>query len=262
MAETRLDEAVSAFESGDDATALALFRPLAEKGDARAQYYLGLMYLEDRGVRGDAREALAWFKRAAVSGDPDAQYMLAPCIHYGGSGPNPEEAMAWLRRAAEQGQPEAQRDLGAYLATGEICARDEREALHWYLQAAAQGHPDAQYNAGLMLLEGEGCTPDQAQGRKWLKQAADGGDFVAMEVLAAFCEDGLHGFPRDPQNAIAWYEASIAEGSARAKFCLGMIYLEGRGVAKDVAKGLGLVRESDQEGYLYARDVLTAHDDQ
>lgn len=260
MPETKLDAAVAAFEAEDYAVALALFRALAGEGCERAQYHMGLMHLHGLGVPCDERQALAWFQRSAEAGDADAQFMLSPYVRYQHGGPDTDKAMAWLRKAAEQGHREAQRDLGAHLATGELCAKDEAEALQWYLRAAIQGHAEAQYDAGLMLLGGEGCERDEGEGRRWLEAAAKNQDIAAMEVLAEFYLDGLEGFARDPQKAIGWFQASIAQGSARAKFCLGKIYLEGKGVPKDRDKGLALIRESDREGYLYAREVLADYD--
>ena len=51
------DSGVTAYDRGDYAVALREFRPLAEEGDARAQYNLGLMYAEGNGVPEDDREA-------------------------------------------------------------------------------------------------------------------------------------------------------------------------------------------------------------
>lgn len=43
-----LEDAQAAYERKDYATALRVWRPLAEQGDAQAQYNLGQMYRNDR----------------------------------------------------------------------------------------------------------------------------------------------------------------------------------------------------------------------
>ena len=43
------DDGVAAYEAGDYATALKEWRPLAEQGDAEAQFNLGKMYIFDLG---------------------------------------------------------------------------------------------------------------------------------------------------------------------------------------------------------------------
>ena len=48
-------------------------KALAEKGDAEAQYYLGLRYYGGKGVEEDFKEAMKWFKLAADQGDEQAE---------------------------------------------------------------------------------------------------------------------------------------------------------------------------------------------
>ncbi len=58
--------AEEAYDSGDYATALRLWRPLAERGHADAQYSLGVMYSQGRGVPQDYVQAHMWFNLAAA----------------------------------------------------------------------------------------------------------------------------------------------------------------------------------------------------
>jgi TPR repeat protein len=66
----------SAYESGDYATALKEWTPLAEQGDASAQYNLGLMYRNGRGVIQDYKTAVKWYTLAAEQGWANAQLQL------------------------------------------------------------------------------------------------------------------------------------------------------------------------------------------
>ena len=59
------EDANSAFERGDYATVLRLLRPLAEQGHSDAQYSLGIMYNQGRGVPQDYVLAHMWFNLAA-----------------------------------------------------------------------------------------------------------------------------------------------------------------------------------------------------
>jgi clan AA aspartic protease (TIGR02281 family) len=68
-----LEDASAAYASGHYATAMRLWRPLAEEGDAIAQFRLGEMYLWGQGVRQSYAEALIWYLRAAEQGNADAQ---------------------------------------------------------------------------------------------------------------------------------------------------------------------------------------------
>ncbi|MGA0344321.1 MAG: tetratricopeptide repeat protein, partial [Arenicellales bacterium] len=71
-----IERAVAAYNSGDYATAIALFEPNAHQGNRDAQYAMGVAYYEGNGVNRDLDEALAWFRKAADSGHPTAMFNL------------------------------------------------------------------------------------------------------------------------------------------------------------------------------------------
>src|SRR5512140_1921164 len=72
-----LEEGIDAYHQQDYAKALALWKPLAEQGDAAAQYQLGTLYAEGKGVEQSDTTAASWFARAANQGNAAAQYNLA-----------------------------------------------------------------------------------------------------------------------------------------------------------------------------------------
>ena len=80
-------QGLTAFEQGDYATAARIWRPVAERGNARAQYYLGAMYAYGKGVPLDHQKALAWYSRAAEQGDVASQYNLAQMYRTGRGAP-------------------------------------------------------------------------------------------------------------------------------------------------------------------------------
>lgn len=67
-----IDDAAAAYARGDYAAELRITRPLAAKGEAWAQFNLGVMYLNGHGVARDNVRAHMWFNLAAVRGDTDA----------------------------------------------------------------------------------------------------------------------------------------------------------------------------------------------
>ena len=76
----------------------------AEQGIAEAQFILGAMYDNGRGVPQDDAEAAKWYRLAADQGQANAQFLLG--VMYGQPGgllENHAEAAKWYRRAAEQG---------------------------------------------------------------------------------------------------------------------------------------------------------------
>jgi TPR repeat protein len=116
----------------DYAGALRAWRPLAEAGQARAQYHLGLLYEEGRGVGRDTAEAARWYRAAAVQGHAPAQNALAILIVQGqGTARDPVEAYRWFALAARAGNGFAGRNLArlrAMLSAAEIAEGEARAA--------------------------------------------------------------------------------------------------------------------------------------
>ncbi len=138
----------AAFQSGDYATALREFRPLANQGYASAQHSLGFMYYKGQGVPQDYAEAVKWY-----------------------------------RKAAEQGVAYAQNSLGFMYRKGRGVQQDYAEALKWYRKAAEQGYAPAQYNLGFAYEHGYGVPQDYAEAMRWYRKAAEQGHAEAKEAL-------------------------------------------------------------------------------
>ena len=132
---------------GDYATALREWRPLAEKGDALAQYNLGVLYRKGRGVPQDDVQARGWYAKAAA-----------------------------------QGQAKAQFNLGTLYFNGEGVPKDYQQALRWFRLAADQGEALAQTKIAIMYDEGQGVPKNLVQAYKWYSLAATNGDKPAPQL--------------------------------------------------------------------------------
>ena len=93
-----------AYKSGDYVTALKEWEPLAEQGDAVAQYGLGLMYYKGQGVTQDYKLALKWTRLVAEQGHAMAQLVLG-VMYQKGDGVTQDyiRAHMWFNIAASQG---------------------------------------------------------------------------------------------------------------------------------------------------------------
>ena len=137
-------EAGAAYKRGDYATAMEGFRVHAEQGDALAQFVLGSMYAEGKGVPENDVEAVKWVRKAAGQGLAAAQYGLGGMYIEGKGVPeNDAEAVKWFRKAAEQGHANAQEILGGMYFVGESVPEYYVLAYAWYNLAAAQGNKTA-----------------------------------------------------------------------------------------------------------------------
>ncbi len=96
---------MEAYNRKDYATAFREWRPLAEQGDADAQYNLALMYDRSYGVPQDYVQARQWYEKAAAQGDARAQYNLG--VRYARSHGVPQDyvkAHKWFNLAAANGE--------------------------------------------------------------------------------------------------------------------------------------------------------------
>ena len=139
-ASANFQKGLDAAKSGDYATALKEWKPLAEQGMAAAQYNLGLMYLEGLGVTQDYKAAFKWYKMAAEKGHTDAQSQLATMHFYGLSVTQDyKAALKWYTLAAEKGNVKAQIGLAVSVKPADPALRP---MIHKYLHAgttAGQG---------------------------------------------------------------------------------------------------------------------------
>ncbi len=110
---------IDAFARGDNAAALRELQPLAQKGDPKAQFMLGVMHETGAGLRKDEAAAAQWYRRAAEQGEPSAQLNLGLYSELGRAGPVD---------FAAQGHATAQNNLGALYYEGRGLPRDLVEA--------------------------------------------------------------------------------------------------------------------------------------
>ncbi|HEX8223558.1 MAG TPA: tetratricopeptide repeat protein [Allosphingosinicella sp.] len=132
---------------GDYAGAIAEWRPLADRGDADAQFNLGQAYKMGRGVTVNPRLAQSWYEKAAKQGHEQAQVNVGLLLYNGG---RRQEAMPWIRKAADLGDPRAQYILGTELFNGDLVGKDWPRAYALMLKAADGGVPPAADNLKAM----------------------------------------------------------------------------------------------------------------
>jgi TPR repeat protein len=131
-----LSDAKRALDAGDFATAAKLYMPLAQQGNADAQFHLGALYDEGEGV-------------------PE----------------NDVEALTWYRMAADQGHEAAQTVLGAMYSVGQGVTQDFKEAVRWDRLAAEQGSATGQFNLAWLYKMGDGVPRDDVRAHMWFNIA-------------------------------------------------------------------------------------------
>ena len=132
---------IDAWQKGDTAGAVAIWRPLADKGDPDAAFNLGQAYRLGKGVPLDLAQAQDWLERAARKGHVDAQATLGLLLFQNG---NRVSGMRWLKSAAAAGEPRAMLIVGTALYNGDGVTPDPVTAYAYVSRAAAKGLAPAQ----------------------------------------------------------------------------------------------------------------------
>ena len=133
-----LQQGIAAYNRQDYVRASNIFIPLAERGVAPAQTWLGFMFQTGRGVPQNYTEAAMWYRRAAEQGDSLAQYSLGLLYDRGQGVPRDViEANKWLNLSTAAAPPRARearariRDaVTTKMTRGEI-AQARARALGW-----------------------------------------------------------------------------------------------------------------------------------
>lgn len=186
ICQASFNEGVIAYEKGDYKTALEAWKAVVEQKQtisddfasqwnlsenvSGAQYGLGLLYWQGKGVVQDYHQAEKWLALAANNGHRDAQLKLAYLYLTG--------------------------------LTGRINAAKTHKGFE---QSALQSNVDAQYNLGLLCFKGLGLSQDQVLAKKWLSFAAQQGDPFAKKLLTeinVYTEQNTHASTQLPLQVI------------------------------------------------------------
>ena len=139
-AQSSVKSGIEAWQRGDAAKAITIWRELTDSGDSDAAFNLGQAYRLGRGVAADSGQAKKWFEVAAKAGHVDAQVSLGLLLFDSGSR---REGLAWLSRAAERGEARALLVVGTALFNGDDLPQDAVKGYAYVSRAAAQGLPPA-----------------------------------------------------------------------------------------------------------------------
>ncbi len=160
----------------DDAATFNGLLALANKGDAEAQYHVGMMYNNGIGTQQDTRQAFGWFEKSAAAHNPLGAYKLG--CYYAGQGAG-------------------------------VVAANEAEALKYKLVAAEEGYSLAQHDVAVVYAQ----KGNFEAAVKWLKLASDQGYERSLYGLSSSYHEGK-GVPQDLTLALAYYKLSMLVADA------------------------------------------------
>ncbi len=100
-------------------------------------------------------------------------------------------------------------------------------------------------------------TDDRIWNRRFeiFRKGAEGGDTSAMFYLGILYAEG-RGVAKDEREAVSWYRKAAQGGDAGAMYFLGTMYAHGRGVAKDEREAVSWYRKAAEGGHAGAMCLL------
>jgi TPR repeat protein len=233
--------AQSDFRAHNYARAYLSLLPMANNGDARAQYLVAQMSDNGLGpVALDPADAARWYTRAAEKNYADAQFALANAYSIGrGVAVDPQQAVTWLTRAADNGHVTAMMSLAGMYETGIGQPRDTAKAAEWTQHAAQAGSVNALYLYAARLMLGEGVPQDEKTAAMWMQRAAQRGHPAAALMLGRTVGDGLKASPEDNTEAFMWLTLATrrGQGDVRIQAAQALRRLQPNMMPSDVTAG-------------------------
>jgi len=131
-------DGADAYKRGDYITAIKHWEPLANRGNAEAQFNIGRMY--EKGI--NFKQSDYW-------------------AHY------------WINKAAQLGLPVAEYTLGYFYRNGVGVVKDSTQTVKWFKKAGKKGHAKAQFNLGAMYINGDNVVKSLKDAKYWINLAMD-----------------------------------------------------------------------------------------
>ena len=258
----------------------------AEAGNLTASANFGIIL--ERGVIGapDPKQAAYWYKQAADRGYGPAEVRLGMLYQTGaGVERDTARALALFRDAAERGDPEGEHALGEAYRLGVGVAADPAAAENWLRRAGDDGDAEAEYRLALLYDGVPGYPRNRLNFWLYMARAGEHGHWPAAATVGLGFMTGDYGPGEDHAKAAFWFQKAIAWAGAApptgrggeearlfdlARLNLGLLMLDGDGVARDPAGGLALIQDAARHdlpeadwrlGLLYHGGLEVAHAD-
>ena len=277
--------------------AFRLYKQAAENGHLASMFKVSKCYRDGQGVRKDAAKAEEWLMLSAESGSVEGMYEYAVFLEEVDFRTN--EAIEWynkvvevdknryaeimrrlgkcykicfaeiatlldatdtLKHAIDLGDTEAKRQLGICYEYGEGVDQNLVTAANLYQQAADENNAKAMVNLASCYENGHGVTQDLNKSVELLERAVALGDSDAMVKLASWYEHGKGGLPKNLKKVACLLGQAAGSGHVRAKYKLGLMYINGEGVDKNLAIGISWLRQAAAEKSIEAlRDLSSCY---
>lgn len=196
------------------------------------------------------------FLEWAVKHDPSnsaAFFFLGMNYYYGENGVTKDfkKSFDYTMRAAELGHADAAELTAIAYRDGieGVVNQDYTEATKWFLRAAEMGSTDSMYSLYLRYQLGQGVQQSDPEALRWLTKGAEAGHAICQRILGECYEYGDLGLPIDKNQAFKWCEKAALQNDGEAACFVGICYLEGDCVEKNIQMAKSWFHVATQQNY-------------
>ena len=241
------------------------FKSAANYGHVEAQYYLGIIYSEDKIVKRNIDEAIKYFSLASAQNHPEAQYRLG-MIYYNGNyvQRNIEKAIYNLLMAADRNHSESQYQLGMIYYENQNLEDSIYKSIHYLLLSAKQNNERSKekldeiiekvhlnelipstiekvselyYQLGILYLQKNYVYRDIKKSLNFLTLASSQNHVESQYKLGILYFVGKK-IQRDIEKAISYLTSAADQNHSRSQHLLGMIYYENQNLKSSYNKSI------------------------
>ncbi len=240
-------EGIGYFDKQQYSQAFSEFKPLADQGDRRAQYYVAYMYFNGFGVGRDDQMGLSYLKKSTDQEYEKAQALLGYLYSEGRIIPQDKiMATKLYEAAAESDDDDALLNLGVMYYLGDGIDRDVPRAIGYLERVNIVNKPIVGRYLGDIYQYQD--TPDsRAKSRKSYLQSAAAGDIGSFHALA-FMEQTGRDDDKNLDIAVKYYTYAASRGYAPSQYVLGAMYANGEGLPRNIITAYAWMTLSANQG--------------
>jgi len=213
------EDASRAYDKKDFSMALSLYTQSAEQGHKDAQFQLGKMYEEGKGIDADSDQAILWYQKAVQSGHKLAEHNLNKL----------------------------------YFKT-----KHHSLAYEWYIKHKGHNSPYFVYALGVVFEIGKEVERDYAKAKILYEMASKRGSAKAWYRLGGLYEYNK-GVEQNYEKAAYYYNNGAKGGYAQSQFAMGRLYYFGKGVKSNHEKAYKWMNIAKRQGNKDAKRFIIQH---
>ncbi len=274
-AQQRLD--IFDAQGDDDSVVIEWYLPSAEEGDTEAQYNLGFMYETGWGVQVNEKEAIRWYREAAEMQHDIAQLRLGMMLIVGVDGKQSiDEGLALLRRSAENGNRVAEALVQDLFDAGDVSTDDAVRIVAGIRRVLDEGekHTLDTLRRSLELLYKKTEPQSRVASSTSLRSNIAPKHVDVVEAVTGkkntvrsnkksisnSRSSSLHDQKKEEKskkgNLFNWYLKRANQGEADSQYHIGVMFIKGEQVGRDVEEGVRWIKLAAEQGHKVAATYM------